>query len=139
MEDVDRLAELDDLCFASRKWPREAWNEVVLHPAWRTLVAEAPSGELAAAAVLLRQRPLASLASLAVAPSWRRRGVGACLLAECVRLCRVAGARLVALEVDADNEPALRLYQRFGFRIRRGFQEDGVARLEMVLPLGSPE
>lgn len=139
MEDVDRLVELDDLCFASRRWPREAWREVVLHPAWRTLVAETPNSELAAAAVLLRQRPLASVASLAVAPGWRRRGVGAYLLAECVRLCRDAGARLVALEVDADNEPALRLYRRFGFRVRRSFQEDGVARLEMVLALAGRE
>ncbi len=135
VEDVDRLEELDDICFASRKWPREAWSEVVLHPAWRTLVAETPGGELAAAAVLLRHRPLASVASLAVAPDWRRRGVGACLLAECVRLSRDAGARLVALEVDKDNEPAVRLYRRFGFRARRAFQEDGVARLEMVLAL----
>jgi ribosomal-protein-alanine N-acetyltransferase len=137
VEDVDRLVELDELCFASRTWPREAWCEVVRHSAWYTLVAEAPSGELAAAAVLLCQRPLASVASLAVAPSWRRRGVGARLLGECLRLCRDTGASLVALELDADNEPALRLYHRFGFRVRRAFQEDGVARLEMVLSLGT--
>lgn len=135
MDDLDRLAALDDLCFATRKWPREAWSEVLLHPAWRIVLAETAGGELAAAAVLLRDRPLASLASLAVAPPWRGRGVGACLLGECVRLSRAAGAQAVVLEVDEDNEPALRLYRRFGFRAYRAFEEDGVARLEMVLRL----
>lgn len=138
VEDVGRLAELDAACFAVRRWPQEAWSEVVLHPAWLTLVAEGPGGELAAAAVLLRHRPVASVASLAVAPNWRGRGIGATLLAECIRLSRAAQARLVALEVDGDNEGAVHLYRRFGFRTRRRFEEDGIPRLEMVLLLDGP-
>lgn len=139
VEDVGRLAGLDEVCFAARQWPPEAWGEVVLHPAWLTLVVETSGGELAAAAVLLRHRPLSSVASLAVAPGWRGRGIGSSLLDECISLCRRARATLVALEVDRDNEQAVRLYRRFGFRARRSFEEDGVARLEMVLALDDRE
>lgn len=137
-EDVAALAELDAVCFGARRWPADAWREVVLHPAWLTLVAETPSGELAGAAVLLCQRPVASLASLAVDPSWRGHGIGSSLLADCIRLCRSARAREVVLEVDEDNEPALRLYRRFGFRPRRNFEDDGIGRLEMALTLSGP-
>lgn len=138
VHDVVSLAELDAVCFGAKRWPVEAWEEVVTHPSFFTLVVETPAGELAAAAVLLRQESLISLASLAVAPSWRGQGVGASLLDQCLRLARVFGGQLVALEVDENNDVAVNLYQRFGFRVQRGFVEDGVARLEMVLALPPP-
>lgn len=134
-EDVAALAALDATCFGARRWPPEAWEEVVLHPACLTLVAEAPGGELAGAAVLLCQRPVSSLASLAVAPAWRGCGIGSALLTDCLRRCRGACADEVVLEVDEDNEPALRLYRRFGFRPRRSFEDEGIRRLEMTLTL----
>ena len=50
--------------------------------------------------------------SLAVRASWRRRGVGAALLAEALRRLWDAGERCVGLGVDADNPAAIRLYAR---------------------------
>ncbi len=108
---------------------------MILHPAWLTLVAETAGGELAGAAVLLCQRPVSSLASLAVAPAWRGCGIGSALLNDCILRCRGACANEVVLEVDEDNEPAMRLYRRFGFRPRRGFEDEGIRRVEMTLTL----
>jgi ribosomal protein S18 acetylase RimI-like enzyme len=57
--------------------------------------------------------------NLGVTPEARGRGVGAALLAKCLRGFANAGARRAHLEVTADNAPALRLYKRFGFRPTR--------------------
>jgi RimJ/RimL family protein N-acetyltransferase len=53
---------------------------------------------------------------MAVDRGWRRRGVGAALLAEAFRWARWAGVEKLALTVYPDNEAALALYHRFGFR-----------------------
>jgi mycothiol synthase len=56
------------------------------------------------------------IASLAVVPDHRMRGLGRRLLAEGIRYCRQAGWLTVDLNVDADNGPARRLYESAGFR-----------------------
>lgn len=60
-------------------------------------------------------RHVASL-GMAVAPDWRRRGVGAALLAEVIRWARAVGVEKLALSVYPGNEAALRLYRTFGFQ-----------------------
>jgi mycothiol synthase len=56
------------------------------------------------------------IGSLAVRPSYQRRGLGRWLLAQGIALCRDAGWPTVELNVDRDNTPALRLYERAGFQ-----------------------
>jgi ribosomal protein S18 acetylase RimI-like enzyme len=66
--------------------------------------------------------------SIAVMPEYRGRGIGSEMLR---RLLEIAGSRYtaVSLSVSADN-PARRLYERFGFRVVR---DDG-SSLTMVRP-----
>jgi RimJ/RimL family protein N-acetyltransferase len=60
-------------------------------------------------------RHVASL-GMAVAPDWRRRGVGAALLAEAIRWGRSVGVEKLALSVYPDNHAARALYAKFGFQ-----------------------
>jgi ribosomal-protein-alanine N-acetyltransferase len=53
--------------------------------------------------------------SLAVDPSFRRRGVGRALLSAAIDWATVAQARAVFLEVAEDNEAARQLYAAHGF------------------------
>ena len=52
---------------------------------------------------------------MGVARAWRRRGVGAALLAEAFRWAEWAGVEKLSLSVYPENGPARRLYERFGF------------------------
>lgn len=60
-------------------------------------------------------RHVASL-GMAVAPEWRRRGVGSALLIESIRWAKEMGVQKLALSVYPHNEAALALYRKFGFR-----------------------
>ncbi|HEY8866994.1 MAG TPA: GNAT family N-acetyltransferase [Solirubrobacteraceae bacterium] len=62
-----------------------------------------------------------------VAASHRGRGVGRALLAAAVEWARVAGVRKIELHVFPWNEPAIRLYERFGFE-REGYRKEQYAR-----------
>jgi ribosomal protein S18 acetylase RimI-like enzyme len=53
---------------------------------------------------------------LAVHPGFRRRGTGEALLSSALHAFRARGAGVASLKVHADNDRALRLYRRLGFR-----------------------
>ncbi len=55
------------------------------------------------------------IANVAVAPEFRGRGIGRALVSACLEYARAHGARWAALQVRADNVPALRLYRSLGF------------------------
>ena len=66
----------------------------------------------------------AHLLNLSIAEGWQRRGHGAALLREAMRVARESGARTIFLEVRPSNLAGKALYQRFGFRkiaLRRGY------------------
>ena len=60
-------------------------------------------------------RPLLNVHDLAVLPGWRGRGVGRALLEAVETEAVRRGCCKLTLEVQEDNEPARRLYDRFGF------------------------
>jgi ribosomal-protein-alanine N-acetyltransferase len=55
--------------------------------------------------------------TLAVDASLRRRGLGTALVRYVIEAARLEGADRATLEVRRSNVPALRLYERLGFRI----------------------
>jgi ribosomal protein S18 acetylase RimI-like enzyme len=62
-----------------------------------------------------RARPLLNIHDLAVVSTHRGRGVGRSLLAAAEDMARGNGFGKLTLEVQDDNLPARRLYERFGF------------------------
>jgi len=61
------------------------------------------------------------IVSIAVRPEYRRRGIGTKLMKEAIKkLKEVYGVKEVYLEVRVSNEPAIRLYEKLGFKkVRR--------------------
>lgn len=89
-------------------------------------VAEADDGELVGRLSVARDAHPASShvadIGLMVAKSARRRGVGRALLEAAVEWARSAGVRKLELHVFPWNEPAIRLYEKFGFE-REGYRK----------------
>ena len=87
-------------------------------------VAEAPAGIVGRLSVARDPHPasyhVADL-GLMVAAGFRRRGVGRALLEAAVDWAREAGVRKLELHVFPHNEPAIALYDAFGF-VREGYR-----------------
>lgn len=61
-------------------------------------------------------KEVGAIQNVAVLPDHRGRGVGRGLVLGCLHGFRNAGVQRVTLEVTADNIPAVKLYERLGFR-----------------------
>ena len=62
------------------------------------------------------------LANVAVHPNHQRRGIASRLVDASLDMIRRRGGKRVILQVNYDNEMALRLYERRGFRYERAWQ-----------------
>jgi ribosomal protein S18 acetylase RimI-like enzyme len=79
------------------------------------LVVLAEAGDRLAAASICWTS--AFVKDLVVHEGWRRRGLGEALLQRAFRTFSDRGAGHVDLKVEADNEGAIRLYERVGMRV----------------------
>jgi ribosomal protein S18 acetylase RimI-like enzyme len=170
--DIDRLLALEETAFAGDRLSRRSFRNLLRAGSAALVVAEAqprawrdgegasqldfgfqriePSEErtiLGYALVLFRERAKsARLYSIAVADGAKGKGVARALLSAAEDAARARGASTLRLEVRADNQPALKLYERQGYRPfdrLEGYYEDGEAavRLErsLVAPPAPPE
>ncbi|WP_367717792.1 GNAT family N-acetyltransferase [Nitratireductor sp. GISD-1A_MAKvit] len=72
--------------------------------------------EPAATAICVHDADLAGLFEIATRPSWRGRGFGRRVLLSALKWAQNHGAEQAWLQVEADNEAALRLYHAVGFK-----------------------
>ncbi len=136
-EDLDRVLTIEDASF-----PDDAYSRAVFHfylATAREGFIVACKGDLVVGYVIAtHQAGEGLIESIAVAPEFRRRGIGEALM-------RAAMARLstkskrVYLQVDANQEATIRFYHRLSFRetgkVLKGYYPDGHDALEMVREL----
>lgn len=96
---------------------------LIANPRARVFVAEAGAEVVGWAAVLTRAGAGGAVAgrlyTLAVSPTRAGRGLGRMLAAHAIVNLEAEGARLVSLEVRAENLRAIGLYESMGFRVTR--------------------
>jgi ribosomal protein S18 acetylase RimI-like enzyme len=62
---------------------------------------------------------IGAIQNVGVVPAYRGRGLGTALVLKALHAFRNGGLALGRLEVTADNEAAVRLYRKLGFRFRK--------------------
>ena len=98
-------------------------------------VAEAPEGLVGRLSLARDPHPASPHVAdlgLMVAQSHRRLGIGTALLEQAVEWAREVGVSKLELHVFPHNEPAIALYERFGFE-REGFRRGHFVRAGELL------
>jgi len=111
--DAEAFAALHGQSFR-RGWSREEFEQLLLDrhvTAHRARVADRVVGFV----LSRRAADEAEILSVAVAASRRSRGIGGALVRLHLQRLAGLGVRQVFLEVEEENMPALRLYERAGF------------------------
>ncbi len=81
-----------------------------------TWLLQGPDGPWGSVQGVRELRGVGAIQNLGVIPSWRGRGAGEALLVQALRGFVEAGLGRALLEVTAQNDGAVRLYRRLGFR-----------------------
>jgi ribosomal-protein-alanine N-acetyltransferase len=135
-ERADLLAvyRIEQAAFA-QPWPFEAFESYLDATGFMVAAGEGILGYVVADTVPNHGRPLGHVKDLAVHADYRGHGIGSELLRRALGVLEAAGAGSVKLEVRASNDPALSLYENFGFVHRRTvprYYSDGEDALVLV-------
>ena len=134
--DIETVMVLERELFGDEAWSETMfWSELAEHTSRDYLVAEC-DGRLVAYAGLCAYPPNESyVQTIAVASEHQGTGLGTTLLTKLIDESMHRGCRQLDLEVRADNDRAITLYERFGFRrigVRRHYyQPSGVDAVVM--------
>jgi ribosomal-protein-alanine N-acetyltransferase len=122
--DLDEVIEIEKRCFTN-PWTREMFmGEMERDDVVRAYVARTAGWVVAGYCSAWLIADELHINNLAVRPECRRGGVGRALVEHALDAAAREGARRATLEVRRSNAPALRLYERLGFKaagVRRGY------------------
>ncbi|MBI0584387.1 MAG: GNAT family N-acetyltransferase [Methanomassiliicoccus sp.] len=117
IEDLPELQRIEESCFQEERYPPEVLAEILLDGDFETILAE--EDELVGAATINCGEDLAAaqLASIAVLPPHRGKGIGRALLDEAEGRARGRGRKIMVLQVNVHNVAAINLYLHRGYII----------------------
>lgn len=111
---LPQLEQLERVCF-SVPWTEEQLRAQLPDDRHVFLVAER-SGEVLGYVGLMYVLDEGYISNVAVSPACRRRGIGEALIAALTQRAEWLGLAFLTLEARASNVPAIRLYEKMGFR-----------------------
>lgn len=110
---IAQIAALETQCF-SDPWSETSVRSELSNPLSLWLVAE-EDGKLIGYVGSQSVAPEADVMNLAVAPEWRKKGIGRALMAALIAQLHSRGITALFLEVRISNLPAQNLYRGLGF------------------------
>ena len=126
-KDLPFFIMLEETCFGS-PWSEKTLQDLFSSSYDQIWTAE-EDGQIVGYANLRILCGEGEIERVAVAPDRRCRGIGALLMQSMIGAAEADGAEAISLEVRAGNQPAIRLYQKYGFRsegIRRNYYQNPV-------------
>jgi len=118
--DFDLLYAIEEICFnLPQRFTRRYMRQLVSSDDTVTWVAEEQANMTGFAIAQWAQQVsgiVAYIATIEVLPEWRGRGIGAELLQRLEDAATAHRSIAIWLHVDAENAPAIRLYERSGYR-----------------------
>ena len=127
LRDLNAIEEIERTSYPT-PWSRSMFAGELAKPSSICLGAvEAERDELVGYLIISRYVDAWHVMNIAVAPEYRRRGIGRSLMERLFEATARDARRGYTLEVRVSNEAAIRLYEELGFKtrgIRRGYYTD---------------
>ena len=123
--DLPRVVEIERACFGER-WTLNSFQNELSNTASTYFVATLDDQIVGYAGYWLILEE-AHVTTIGVDPKHQRKGYGELLMLDLIEHAAKAGAKWVTLEVRASNDPAKKMYEKFGFSSlgrRKGYYQD---------------
>ena len=114
--DLEVVMYLENTCFLAPWGLKELMYELNDNPVSSMWVIESSTAGVVGFIDYWITFDSATIAQICINPVYRKRGLGISLLKEAFKDCKAQKVRNITLEVREHNIPAIRLYEKFGFK-----------------------
>ena len=115
--DIPLLCDIHKRCFAGSTDKREEHFMALLKRPERTLFIAELDGHAVGKAHIYWEAKGARFSDIAILPPMQHKGYGRALLSYCINHALIKGKFDLSLDVEAQNQNALTLYQALGFKV----------------------
>ena len=125
-KDIPFIADIEKISFAD-PWTEGMLCDTLRFPVYHTFLVE-DGGQVCGYGCLIILFEDAELANIAVAPTYRGKGVGKLLMEKMHAYAKSLGAERMLLEVRVSNQSAIGLYEKYGYEkygLREHYYADG--------------
>ena len=126
-EYLDEVIKLEEQAYGEHHWSKESFFNELNNQLAKYYCAFDEQGELVGYCGCWQIMEEAHITNVAVSPNHRRQNVGEALLIAIIKSCYKEMFKYLTLEVRVSNEPAIKLYEKYGFKslgVRKGYYQD---------------
>ena len=126
-EDVDQVAEIEALAYGQHHWSKDSFYSEVNNRVARYYTARSSDGKIVGYAGCWHIVDETHVTTLAVHPDYKRQHIADSLIVNLIQDCYNEFIKYITLEVRVSNIPAIKLYEKYGFKslgTRKGYYQD---------------
>ncbi len=124
---LDDIIKVEEKAYGEHHWSKESFFNELNNDLAKYFCALDENGTLTGYCGCWQILEEAHITNIAVSPDFRRRRIGEALLTAIIKSCYKEKIKYLTLEVRVSNEPAIKLYEKYGFKslgIRKGYYQD---------------
>lgn len=138
-DDLQTIVRLENEIFPADPWSQQNYEYEMNENPYACIYVYEKDGNIIGYLDLWITFEQAQIANIGVLGSYRKQGIATQLMDYAVDVCESQECENMSLEVRKSNEPAISLYEKYGFikaGTRRNYYEDGEDAYLMIRPLG---
>lgn len=126
-EDVDRISEIETEAYGEHHWSKDSFYSEINNKVAKYYTAKLENGLVVGYIGTWHIVDEAHITTIATAKDYLRNKVAECLIVKSLQDCYNEFIKYITLEVRVSNLPAIKLYEKYGFRslgTRKGYYQD---------------
>ncbi len=126
-EDIDSVIKIEESAYGDHHWSKDSFLNEINNELAKYYTLHTPDNQLAGYAGCWHILEEAHITTIAIAPDFRRKNYGQCLLKKIIDDCYQEEIKYITLEVRVSNTPAINLYTKYGFSsfgTRKGYYQN---------------
>lgn len=126
-EDVDRVSEIEAESFGNHHWSKDSFYSEISNKVAKYYTASLEDGLIVGYMGTWHIVDEAHITTIATSKDYLRNKVAECLIVKSLQDCYNEFIKYITLEVRVSNIPAIKLYEKYGFKslgTRKGYYQD---------------
>lgn len=126
-DDIENVVKIEEEAYGKHHWAKSSFYDEMSNNLAKYYTAKTSDGELVGYAGTWHIIDEAHLTTIAVKKSYLRNHIGEAIVQKVIEDCYKDNVKYLTLEVRVSNEPAIKLYEKYGFQslgTRKGYYQD---------------